>query len=553
MVVFAMLILIIASSNYLAINYYLKNTKEVPASGGEYAEGIVGQPRFINPILAQTNDVDSDISSIIYSGLLKLNEKGNLVNDIAERYEISEDKLVYTFYLKKGVKWHDEEDLKSRNLDAKDLNVDDIIYTLQTIQNKDFNSPLRANWKGIRAEKIDDYTIKFILKNTYSPFLNNLTFGILPKHLWEFIGSGNFPLAEYNLSKPVGSGPYKFKQLAKDKSGKINSIELAANENYYFKEPRIKKIIIKFFQNEEEAISAFNRKEIKGIGYISPDNKKMIVDSENSNIYRLNIPRYFAILFNQTRSKPLSDKAVRIALANSIDRKKLIDEVYAGDGLIADSPIPSQLMGSNPEIKTYGYSIEDAKSSLENAGWQDKDGDGLREKDDVKLEFTLITTDWSETKEVSLRLKDMWKEIGANVEVKNLDINDMQNNYIKQRSYEAILFGGILNYDPDPFAFWHSSQKKDPGLNYSLYDNAEVDKLLEDARQETDQGLKIEKYKKFQEIVAEDIPAIFLFNPYYLYVQNKSIQGTNLNSIVVPSNRFNNIENWYAKTQRVWK
>lgn len=547
-----MLLLIITSSNYLTISYYLKNTREVPAFGGEYAEGIVGQPRFINPVLAQTNDVDSDISSVIYSGLLKLDEKGDIVNDIAERFEISEDKLTYTFYIKKGIKWHDDQDLRSRNLDAKDLNVDDIIYTLQTIQNKDFNSPLRASWKGIRAEKVDDYTIKFILKNAYSPFLNNLTFGILPKHLWEFIGSGNFPLAEYNV-KPIGSGPYKYSKFSKDKSGKINSIELVANKDYYLREPKIEKVMIKFFQSEEEAVSAFNRKEIKGIGYISPNNKKLIVDSENSTVYRLNIPRYFAIFFNQTKSKSLSDKAVRIALANSIDRKKLIDEIYAGDGLITDSPIPSQLMGSNPDIKTYGYSVEDARSSLENAGWKDNDGDGLREKDDVKLEFTLITTDWQETKEVSSKLKEMWKEIGANVEIKNLDINDLQNNYIKQRSYEAILFGEILNYDPDPFAFWHSSQKKDPGLNYSLYDNPEADKLLEEARQETDQNLKTEKYKKFQEIVAEDIPAAFLYSPYYLYVQNRSVAGTNLNRIVVPSNRFNNIENWYIKTQRVWK
>lgn len=543
MVVFAMLILVIICSNYLAIDYYLKNTNEVPAYGGEYAEGIVGQPRFINPVLAQTNDVDSDVSAMIYSGLLKIDEKGNLANDIAERYEISDDGLGYTFYIKKNIKWHDD----------KDLTADDVIFTLQTIQNKDFNSPLRTNWKGIRAEKIDDYAIRFTLKNAYSPFLNNLTFGILPKHLWEFIGSGNFPLAEYNLTKPIGSGPYKFKQFTKDKSGRINSIELTSNNNYYFKEPYIKKVLIKFFQSEDEAISAFNRKEIRGIGYVLPNGKKKIVDSENTNIYRLNIPRYFAIFFNQTKSKPLSDKAVRIALANAIDKNKLIGEAYSQEAIATDSPIPSQLMGNNPDIKTYEYSVDEAKTALENAGWQDKDGDSVREKDDVKLEFSLITTDWQETKEVSSKLKDMWKEIGANVEIKNLDISEIQNDYVKQRSYEAILFGEILNYDPDPFAFWHSSQKKDPGLNFSLYDNPEVDKLLEEARQETNQDLKIEKYKKFQEIVAEDIPAIFLYSPYYLYVQNKSIQGTNLNSIVIPSNRFNKIENWYAKTQRVWK
>ncbi len=514
---------------------------------------MVGQPRFINPVLLQTNDIDSDLSSLVYSSLFKLDEKGKLINDLAENYEISPDNLSYTFWIKKGVKWHDEEDLRARNLNVRDLNADDIIFTIQTIQNRDFNSPLQTSWKGIRTEKIDDYTIKFILKNSYSPFLNNLTFGILPKHLWEFIGPSNFPLAEYNLSKTVGSGQYKFKQLIKDNDGKISSIELTANDNYYLKAPYIKKLIFKFFQNEEESISAFNVKKIKGISYISAKNKDKILYLDNSIINRLNMPRYFAVFFNQTKSKALSDKAVRAALYQAIDRHKIINDALFGDGEIINSPIPSQLLGHNPDIKTYNYSVEDAKKTLEEAGWIDKDGNGIREKDEVSLKFSLISTDWPELKSVSGLLQEMWKNIGADVEIKNLDINEIQNNYIKPRTYEAILFGEILNYDPDPFAFWHSSQKKDPGLNFSLYDNSEVDKLLEEARQETSQDIKIEKYKKFQEFIAQDIPAIFLYSPYYLYTHNKSVKGTALNNIVIPSDRFNNINDWYTKTKRVWK
>ena len=134
---------------------------------------MVGQPRFINPILSQSNDIDSDLSSIIYSSLLKLNTKGDLVNDLVENYEIGEDKLSYTFYIKRGVKWHS----------GKELTVADIIFTIQTIQNPDYNSVLRSNWTGIRTEKIDDYTVKFILKNAYSPLLMNLSVGILPEYL----------------------------------------------------------------------------------------------------------------------------------------------------------------------------------------------------------------------------------------------------------------------------------------------------------------------------------------------------------------------------------
>lgn len=537
-----MSVLIILNSAYLGISYYIKNTKEAPASGKEYIEGMVGQPRFINPILSQASDIDADFSALVYSGLLKLDKDGKLINDLAESYQISEDKLIYTFQIKKGVKWHDGAELKA----------DDITFTIKTIQNSDYNSPLITNWKGVIIEKIDDYAVQFTLKNSYAPFLNNLTTGILPKHLWEYIGAINFTLAEYNLS-PIGTGPYKFKQFIKDKDGKINRVELNANEEYYLKPPFIGKLTFKFFQSEEEAISAFNRKEIRGINYLSPKNKKKIVGVESSNFYRLNMPRYFAVFFNQTKSKSLSDKNVRLALSYALDKNRLINDILDGEGVPADTPIPSQLLGYNPNTKIYDYALQHAKNILEEAGWVDSDGDGIREKDEVEIKFTLISANWPELLRTSQLLKEMWKEIGAEVEIKNVPTNELKMDYIKPRSYEALLFGEILNYDPDPFTFWHSSQKKDPGLNLALYYNTDVDKLLEEARQETNPDIRAEKYRKFQELVVEDIPAIFLYSPNYIYIQDKSVRGVDLDNIVIPSNRFNGVENWYVNTKRVWK
>ncbi len=547
-IVFVLLILVFISGAYLGVSYYFENTAEAPAYGGEYIEGMVGQPRFINPVLCQTSDIDSDLSALIYSSLLKLDNEGRLVNDIAKNYEVEEDGLSYIFYIKEGIKWHDE----------KELTVDDLIFTIQTIQNGDFNSPLQTSWKGIRTEKIDDYTIRFILKNAYSPFLNNLTFGILPKHLWEFTEVSNFPLTEYNLT-PIGAGYYKFKQFTKDREGKISSIELVANENYHSKVPFISKLTFKFFKTEEDAIAAFNRKEIKGINYLSPRNKKRIIDIDKTNLYRLHLPRYFAIFFNQTKSKALSDKTVRLALSYAVNKNRMIEEILDGEGNAAQTPIPPQLLGYNPETKIYDYAEEHAKNILETAGWVDSDEDGIREKkqedeeEEIKLEFTLVTTDWPELIESAKMLQEMWEKIGARVEIKNIQASELKNDYIKPREYEALLFGEILNYDPDPFAFWHSSQKKESGLNLSLYDNLEVDKLLEEARQETDQEIRAEKYRKFQELVVEDIPAIFLYSPNYLYLHINSVQGVDLYNIVIPSNRFNGIEEWYVKTKRVWK
>ncbi|MCK5476011.1 MAG: peptide ABC transporter substrate-binding protein [Candidatus Pacebacteria bacterium] len=541
-IVYFLFLLILSSTFYLGVSYYTDNTKKVPSFGGEYSEGMVGQPRFINPILCQTNDIDSDLSAIIHSSLLKLDSNGNLVNDLTQSYEIGEDRLSYTFHIRKNVKWHN----------GRDLNVDDIIYTIQTIQNPGYNSILRTNWTGVRAEKIDDHTIKFSLKTVYAPFLNNLTFGILPKHLLENIGIGNYPLADYHL-KPIGSGPFKFNKLSKDKEGKVSSIELIVNNSYYLQKPLIEKITFKFFEEEEDAISAYNRKELKGINYLSPKNIDKIADPETSNINRLSIPRYLAIFFNQTKNKALSDKTVRIALAHAIDKNKLITEILSGEGIPSHAPIPTQLLERKADAKIYGYALEQANDMLEEAGWVDSDGDGIREKEDVKIEFTLITHNQTEFSQSAELLKEMWKEIGASVEIKNLDTNELREDYIKSREYEALLFAQILNYDPDPFAFWHSSQKKESGLNFSLYDNIKADSLLEEARAEIDTETRAEKYREFQELVVEDIPVIFLYNPKYLYVQNKSVQGTDLNNIIIPSDRFNGIKDWFIKIGVVWK
>ncbi|MDD3190727.1 MAG: peptide ABC transporter substrate-binding protein [Candidatus Pacebacteria bacterium] len=538
-IVFVLLFLLISSSFYLSAKYYTENTEEVPANGGEYTEALVGQTRFINPILSQTNDIDADLSSLIFSSLMRTDKNGKLENDLSESYAISEDKLTYTFHIKQGIKWHDGES----------LTVDDIIYTIKTIQNENYYSPLIVNWAGVRAEKVDDYTVNFILKNTYSPFLNNLTFGILPKHLWETIDSTKFPLNELNF-QPIGSGPYKFESYTKDKSGKIISIKLTVYKDYYEKVPYINTLLFKLYQSEEEAISAFNRKEVKGINYISPDNTDKIVDAEGK-VHILSIPRYYAVFFNQTQSKVLSDKTVRLALSYAVNKKYLVEEILDGQGSTVNSPIPQQLIGYNPETKIYEYAVEHAKNILGEAGWTDGDGDGIREKEEQKLAFTLVTTEWSDLPKTAELLQAMWKEVGADVKIKTAE--DIQNDYIKTRSYEAVLFGEILSYDPDPFSFWHSSQKKEPGLNLALYDNTAVDEILEAARQETDLEIRAQKYQEFQSLVIEDVPAIFLYSPNYIYIQSNSVQGAEINNLIIPSDRFNDIENWYIRTKRVFK
>jgi len=511
---------------------------------------MVGFPRYINPILAQTNDVDRDIAKVVFSGLLKYNSEGKLEPDLAEKYSISPDGKTYTFSLKKNIKWHDGEKLLA----------DDVIWTVQAIQNPDYKSPLRMSWRGVEVEKIDDFTFSFKLSNVYAPFLNNLTFGILPKHIWEKISSTNFPLAEYNL-KPIGSGPYKFKEIQKDKAGTIKSLKLEAWSDYYFKEPYIKTIVFKFFKDEDSAIGAYNIKEVDGLNFISAANLSKL--KNNFNLNKFILPRYFAVFFNQTQSKVLSDKNVRQALAYGVNKDELIEKALSSQAQIINLPLPEIIFQPPPNLKTYNFNLEEAAKILDEAKWLQKDGTNLREKtidaanlhENLALEFSLMTVDTPELIQVANLLKSNWEKIGAKINLEIKSIAEIQEN-IRNRQYQALLFGEVLGLNPDLFAFWHSSQKKDPGLNLSLYDNKEADKLLEEIRQELNEETRNQKYEQFQKLILEDLPAIFLYSPVYLYPVSKNIkvdEPDKLKIISIPSERFSKIENWYIETERVWK
>jgi len=547
-----LILIVIVSTCLLLNNYYLSHSQIQPEMGGQYKEGILGQPHYINPVLSQTNDADRDLVQLIYSSLFKYDGQNNLIPDLAESYTIEDEGLTYYISLKKNVLWHDSEP----------LTANDIIFTIKTIQNPEYKSPLKNIWQNVEMERVDDFAIRFRIKSVYAPFLHNLTFGVLPKHLWAGIPAANFPLAEYNL-KPIGSGPYQFKKISKDKNGKIESIELVRNKDFYLlaaegqlQGPFIEKIILRFYNNEEKLIEAYQKRKIDGLVSITTSNLSEL--KNNFNLYQIKLPIYYAVFFNQTKSKALTDATVRSALAYATNKQEIIDQVLAGKGAIVDSPLLPDCLGYTSETKIYDFALEHAINTLEAAGWTDQDEDGIREKEIkdelTRLEITLVASDWPEIKQTAELIKEQWEKIGAQINLEIIDSIALQEDYLRPREYEALLFGEVLGADPDPFAFWHSAHRKDPGLNLALYQNKEVDKLLEEARQTLNQEERIVKYIEFQKLVVEDLPAIFLFSPDYLYPVNKKIREiSSIEKLPTHSQRFSQIENWYIKINRVWK
>lgn len=536
-IVLGFLLLAIGAIIAIPITSYYHYTVELPASGGSFTEGVIGGPRYINPLLAQASDTDRDLTTLVYSGLLKYNGDGKLIPDLAKSYEVSSDGLTYTIYLRDDATWHDGEK----------FTAEDVVFTIQTAQKDDYVSSQRSAWLGVEITKVNDMTVLFKLSNKYAQFLNNLTIGILPYHLWKDVKPANFALSELNL-KPIGTGPYLFKKYRKDKLGRMISFEFMANQKYYAGVPHISTIDINFFASEDEMVDAYNRGQIDNISYISARNLKKLKFKSRLIIQRIKFPRYFAVFFDQNQSKALNDKNVRIAISHATDKNGILSRVLDSNGIVVNSPMIGGILDINPSVKTYEYDPARAKEILASSGWT-AGQDGILVKGKERLTIKLVTSTWPELTDIAAVLKEQWHAVGIDVTVEPLQILQLQQT-IKNRSYQALLFGEILNIDPDPFSLWHSSQKRDPGLNLALYENRGTDTLLEEARQTLNPLERAQKYDEFQKLIVEDIPALFLYSPYYIYGQTKNIHGFSASIIGTPANRFSEIEKWYINTRR---
>jgi peptide/nickel transport system substrate-binding protein len=355
--------------------------------------------------------------------------------------------------------------------------------------------------------------------------------------------------------KPVGSGSFKIKEIKRDSSEIITSAILVPNKKFVLGNPYIKKLIIKFYPSEKKLLEAYENKEIDSISAIAPQILEEIKRNDR-NLKNFFLPRVFGIFFNQNNAKIFSYQEVRQALNIATDKNKIVEKVINGFGKHLDYPIPTGTFGAL-EKKTNDFSLENSQKILEKNGWQKKNGifeKKISKKETLRLEFSLSTSNMPELKQTAELIKSMWEQIGANVDLKIFETGDLNQNIIRPRKYDALLFGQIVGREPDLFIFWHSSQRNDPGLNIALYANIKADKLLEEARATVNKDKRKEIYKQFQEEIEKDAPAVFLYSPYFIYLLPKSLMSLDeFEVIAAPAERFSQIHKWYLKTKKVWK
>jgi len=514
---------------------------ERPLIGGYINEGIVGSPRFINPVLAISN-TDKDLTSLIYSGLMKKNIFGEIKQDLAESYEISEDGLTYTFKIKDDAVFHDK--IK--------VTADDISFTITQIQDGKLKSPVQANWDSVSVLKIDEQTIQFKLPRINTSFLENTTVGILPLHIWKELDTDDFTFSDRNIYA-IGSGPYKIQKIKNKKGGLIENITLKSFSGFYDKKPYISKIKFIFYKNEDEMMKSFQKGSIDQISAISPE-KANNIDDSSKIIIQSNLSRIFGIFFNSNKQEIFRNKNILTAINLALDKENIVEKVLMGYGKVINSPIPEHLY-NNEEGRAakidIAERIESAKNILEKDGWKLGE-DGIRVKDGKRLSFSLSTGDALELQRSSEIIKDDLTKIGIDVEVKVFEIGNLNQSIIRPREYEALFFGQVIMNKSDIFAFWHSGQRNDPGLNISSYTNSRVDGFLERLLNTSNRDSELEYLKGIEKEITNDMPAIFVYSPSFIYATNRKIKKLEIGNMSLPSDRFMDIQNWHIRTERVW-
>jgi len=521
---------------------------EIPVQGGTLTEGVVGNPRFINPVLA-ISEADKNLVALIYSGLVRITPQGEIENDLAEEVTISDDRRIYTVRIHPNVRFHDDTP----------VTAEDVIFTLQKITNPAIKSPRRGNWEGIAINKIDEQTVSFTLKQPYTPFIHNLTVGILPKHIWKNVLDDEFVFSQFNTI-PIGSGPYKVERVERNSGGIPDRYRLVPFENVSQKVPFIKNLIFRFYSSEGLLINAYNAREVESIGNISPE-KIPELQKSGSRVISSPLPRVFAVFFNQNQSKILLNKEVRQALNLMSPKEEVVNKILNGYATVISGPMPAGIYPQTNienETLTMEERLETAKTILANAGWQPNPETEILEKKSTSgtmaLSFSISTGDAPELQQAVNVLVSAWQKLGAKIEVLIFETGDLNQNVIRPRNFDALLFGEMVGRDRDLYPFWHSSQRTDPGLNIALYANSQADKYLDNARSASDSPeVMAENYMAFAKALEADIPAIFLYTPSFLYIVPEKIKNVNLDSLIVSQDRFLGITNWYIETDKVWK
>lgn len=502
----------------------------IPAHGGTYVEGAIGAPTTLNPLLARTQS-ERDLARLLFRGLTRVDGSGTPQPDLAESWTVSDDGLTYTFTLRPNATWHD----------GQPVTAQDVRFTVGLVQDPDFpgDDALARFWRGVTVSVLSERVVVFQLLEPFAPFPTYATLPIVPRH--RLGGVLARELADDPFSThPVGSGPFRFHEMGGDPL----AVTLRANDAFYGGRPYLDEVVIQYYPDVPALLTALQQGRVQGTGALPADQvlrpgalpKGMVV-------YGSPMAGYTALFLN-LRDPLFASVDVRRALDLALDRERIVQGALGTHAEVGVGPIPATSWAFGPPGLLHDPNA--ARDLLEAAGWTDSDGDGVRDRAGARLSFSLLVNDDDPARlAVAQALVDQLQEIGVQVSVRAMPAGEVASA-LAARQFSAAIFGSLsATGDPDCYDVWHSAFADD-GLNFTGWQNQEVDTLLTEARQITDQSERRARYVRFQEIFAEQVPALMLYYPRYYFAVAADVHGVEPIPVIQPSDRMDALPGWFV-------
>jgi peptide/nickel transport system substrate-binding protein len=515
-----------------------------PTTGGVYSEGLVGSLGRLNPLLDWNNPADRDIDRLIFSGLFRFDEHGIPRPDLAESWGVNEEGTIYNVSLHSNAVWHDGAPVTS----------EDVIFTIDMLKSSGSLYPqdIKDLWEKVEVTKLNDTNLKFTIPEPFAPFMDYLTFGVLPKHVLSAVTPEGLAATEFNID-PVGSGPYRFDQLTLSQ-GQIVGVVLQAFENYYGKKPFIPQVVFRYFPSSAAALDAYEQGEVLGISRISKDALNEALAQPNLSVYTSRLPQMSLVILNLNNPEVpfLQEPDVRRALLLGLNRQRMISSLLHGQAIIADGPIFPGSWAHYDGIEHLEYDPEGAVTLLKSAGYViPAEGGAVRAKEGRSLTFTMLHPADELHTQLAQAIQANWAQIGVQVNLQPVPYDRMVFDYLGPRTYQAALVDLNLarTPDPDPYPFWHQAEATG-GQNYSQWDNRTASEYLEQARVNTELGVRTRLYRNFQVVFAKELPSLPLYYPVYSFGVDAQVLGVQMAPLSDTSDRLSLITDWYLVTRR---
>ncbi len=537
------LTLIVVAVLLLSQKPSVTSTTPEPVNGGIYTEALVGSFGRLNPLLDFNNPADRAIDRLLFNSLIRFDSTGMAQADLAESWGVSEDGTIYNITIRSDATWHDGTPVTS----------DDVLFTLNLLRSEysDYPTDVRTLWDNVEITRVDDKNIRFTLNEPFVPFLDYLTFGILPAHLLENVAADQLASASFNMA-PVGTGPYKFDHLTVE-NGKITGVVLSKWQSYFGKVPYIDQIVFRYYPDVQSALNAYNGGEVGGISQITPEAVSTACSELNISCYSSRLPQLSMVLLNLGDDKLpfFQDKKVRHALLEGINRQWLIDSLLNGQGIVADSPLLPGTWAYYAGTEHVPFDPDAGIAELKAAGYALPPNGTVRAKDTVTLSFTMVYPDDSLHSQMAQAIQKSWGEMGVEVKLQAVSYESLLKDFLVPRTYQAALVDLDFShsYDPDPYPFWHQAEITN-GQNYSQWDNRTASEYLENARVIEEMDVRMKLYRNFQVVFARELPALLLYYPVETFAISSSVGGVQGVPLFEPADRFNSISSWYLLTRR---